>query len=104
MKQIKPNTPLNVTLNYQMQTQTNSGYKLRSNNYNNMQITQINQKIKAILTITQIQKIIKHKLNKQTKSIATYPTDQNNNKATLIYSIKHRITCKHSNQTTIADL
>ena len=55
MKQIIPNTPLNDMLNYQMQTQTDSGYKLRSNNYNNMQITQIQQIFKANYAITQNQ-------------------------------------------------
>ena len=43
MKQIKPNTPLNDVLNYEMQKQTYAGYNLRSNNYNIMQLTQIQQ-------------------------------------------------------------
>ena len=45
MNLLKPNTPLNADLNYEMQTQVDSGYKSWSNNYNNMQITQIIQKI-----------------------------------------------------------
>ena len=55
-----------------MITRTNAGYTLQSNNYNNLQITQIQKKIKAISTITQNQKIIKHKLHKQAKSITSY--------------------------------
>ena len=37
MKQYEPNTPLNNDSNYEMQKYAYAGYKLRSNNYNNMQ-------------------------------------------------------------------
>ena len=55
MKQIIPNTPLNDDLNYEMITHTDSGYKSWSNNYINLQLTQIKQILKANYTITQNQ-------------------------------------------------
>ena len=43
MKQCEPNTPLNGDLNYEMMKYAYAGYKFRSNNYINYNITQINQ-------------------------------------------------------------
>ena len=45
MKQVEPNTPLNDDLNYEMQKHAYAGYKLRSNNYIIMKLTQIQQQI-----------------------------------------------------------
>ena len=84
--------------------QTDADYKLWSNNLNNINIDQIHHQINANNTITQNQEINEHKLNRKAKTETTYPTDQNNNKSTLLCSNKHRITGKHLNQTTIADL
>ena len=64
MKQIKPNTPLNDVLNYEMQKQTYAGYNLWSNNFTNMQRTQINHQIYSNNHKVQIQSLTSINLTK----------------------------------------